>query len=106
MAIVLSETSVAVLALMYLSRVATGCGQSLALVFDESPVSTTLSNDMQSQLRVESLCAQISKTAFVMSETMTDESYDRHLLVIDDLARNLDRIELEFADQSDQSKRF
>jgi hypothetical protein len=75
-------------------------------VFDESPISSALSNDMRSQLKIEGLCTQISKTAFVMSETMTDEGYDHHLLVIDDLARELACIEGEFADQSNPGKQL
>lgn len=41
-----------------------------------------------------------------MSETMTDEGYDHHLLVIDDLARELACIEGEFADQSNPGKQL
>lgn len=87
-----------------LSRIATGYGQSLALVFDDSPISSALSSNLRSQLKIESLCAQISKTAFVMPEIVTEEGYDHHLLVIDDIARELACIEGEFADQSNPGK--
>ena len=91
-----------------IDRVATGYGQSLAVVWDESSVSMAESSapfkDIENQMKIEKLCATISGTLSIVDQVPNIENDDPHSLPIDRLIQDLSRLEMEFADQDCQRK--
>lgn len=91
-----------------LIRVATGYGQSLAVVWDEGSAlvaesSSSLQN-IADQLKIEKLCVTISNTLSFISEAPSNQNDEPRSPVISGLVQDLAHLELEFADQSCSSK--
>lgn len=90
--------------------VATGYGQSLAVIWDESSVSMAESSapfkDIENQMKIEKLCATISGTLSIADEVPNVENDYPHSLPIDRLIQDLSCLELEFADQDCQHALF
>ena len=91
-----------------IDRVATGYGQSLAVIWDESSVSMAESSapfkDIENQMKIENLRSTISGTLSIVDEVPNVENDDPHSLPIDRLIQDLSCLEIEFADQDCQRK--